>query len=197
MIEKTIFTLQLIQIDFFTAFGLVTILYFLISIFSKNQYLKNIDEESNRFISFIGIVFLLVWIIGIFTELNLLTEEDKGFLIDRMFGKYWIGFWIQPLLWVIVTQLLRLNSVRKNVLLRIIFAVLLIFSIEKMVIIYTSFQRDYLPSSWVMYNDLSIYPSNLILELLMKIVVFLLSVGIFFLINRKINERKTAKLKSL
>lgn len=186
--ERIIFTLQVIQIDFFTAFGLLTILYFLISIFTKNTFIKNVDEESNRFISFIGILYLIIWSIGLFVELNILNTEDKSQLLNRMFGKYWFGFWIQPLLWVLLTQLLIFKMIRKNILLRLIFSILFIFSIERMIIIYTSFQRDYLPSSWTMHNDLNIYPSNLILELMMKITIFLLFVGIFFLIRGKINK---------
>jgi len=73
-----------------------------------------------------------------------------------MFGKYWFGYWVQPLLWVSLTQLLRIKTIRKNVLLRILFSFLLIFSIEKYVIMMVAFHRDYLPSSWTMYNDLSI-----------------------------------------
>lgn len=193
--ERIIFTLELIQIDLFTAFGLVTILYIFLSLFFKKPFLKYVDEESNRFISFIGILYFITWIIGTIVELNILNEEDKSLLVNRMFGKYWFGFWIQPLLWFLITQLLRFKSIRKNILLRLIFTVLLLFSIEKMVLFYTSIQRDYLPSSWIMYNDLGIYPSNLILELLMKITVFLLFVGIFFLITKKINNYKIAKIK--
>jgi hypothetical protein len=195
MTERIIFTLQVIQIDFFTAFGLFTILYFLTSIFTKNQFIKSVDEESNRFISFIGILYLIIWSVGLFVELNILNAEEKSQLLNQMFGKYWFSFWLQPLLWILISQLLRFKFIRKNILLRLLFSILFIFSIEKLVIIFTSFHRDYLPSSWTMNNDLSIYPSNLLLELLMKITVFLLFVGIFFLINQKINNYKIAKIK--
>ncbi|APT23263.1 hypothetical protein BU993_11910 [Flavobacterium columnare] len=63
-------------------------------------------------------------------------------------------------------------------------------SIERMVIIITSFHRDYLPSSWTMYNDLDIYPSNYFLTLLLKIMVFLVFVGIFSVITTKLKEIK-------
>ncbi|MDA6069377.1 hypothetical protein NJT12_07075 [Flavobacterium sp. AC] len=188
MTERIIFTLQAIQIDFFTAFGLLTILYFVLSIFTKNEFIKNVDEESSRFIIFLGIVYLIIWSVGLCVELKHLDAEDKFNLLNRMFGKYWFGFWIQPLLWVLITQLLRFEKIRKNTLVRLLFSVLLIFSIEKMIIIQTSFQRDYLPSTWTMYNDLDIYPSNLIVELIMKITIFLLFVRIFTLITRKLNN---------
>lgn len=58
MVEEILYILQLICIDFFTAFGLLTILYFFLRIFLKISILKKVDEESNRFISFIGIVYL-------------------------------------------------------------------------------------------------------------------------------------------
>lgn len=189
MTQDFLFTLQLIQIDFFTAFGLYTFLYFFVSIFIKNPVLKKVDDKANAFISFVGIVYLLVWITGLIIELTILTPEDKTALLNRMFGKYWFGYWVQPVLWVLLTQLLRFPIIRKNVLIRLLFSVFLMLSIERMVIIITSFHRDYLPSSWTMYSDLDIYPSNFLLALLLKIIVFLVFVGIFSVI--------TAKLKSL
>ncbi|THF53361.1 hypothetical protein E6C50_03930 [Flavobacterium supellecticarium] len=190
MTEQIIFTLQLIQIDFFTAFGLFTFLYFLFSIFIKNPIIKKVDEETNRFISFIGIVYLILWIIGIFVQLNVLPQEEKTELLNRMFGKYWFGIWIQPLLWVLITQLLRFKAIRKNIFLRIFFSILLMISIERMIIITIMFHRDYLPSSWTMYNEVDIYPSNLALSLFLKVIMFLVSTGIFYLINNKLRGLK-------
>jgi hypothetical protein len=186
MAEKTIYFLDFIIRDFFTAFGLFTILYLFLSLFIKNPFLNQIDEEATKFISFIGILYLILFFTGTLIELNILTGEEKSYLLHRMFGKYWFGFWMQPFLWVLTTQLLRLKKVRKNILLRLLFSLLLILSIERLVILYTTFQRDYLPSSWTMYNaDLPIYPSNLILAILMKICVFLLFVGVFGFVNKK------------
>lgn len=126
MIEEIFFTLQVIQIDFFISFGLFTILYLFFSIFIKNSIIKKIDEESSQFISFIGIIYLIVWITGIFIQLNILNEEDKTSLLNRMFRKYWFGYWIQPLLWISITQLLRIKAIKKNIILRILFSILLI-----------------------------------------------------------------------
>lgn len=193
MTEKIIFTLHLINQDFFTAFGLFTILYLFLSIFIKKEILYQIDEEANKFISFIGILYLIIWIIGIVVEFNILNEEDKISMLNRIFGKYWFGFWIQPLLWVAITQLLRFKKIRKNILLRLLFSLLLILSIERMVIIYTTFHRDYLPSSWTIYNELDIYPSNFILSTLMKFCIFLIFVGIFHFLSDRIKRLKFRK----
>lgn len=188
MIEQIVFIEVLCQ-DFFTAFGLYTILYAIVTIFTKNQKIKTIDEEAAKFISLIGIIFSIIWILCIVVELNILNEEAKAAMIRRMFGKYWIGFWTQPLLWIAITQALRYSRIRKNILIRLIISVFLILTIEKMVIIITSFHRDYLPSSWTMYNESDIYPSNFIIAILFKITIFLLIVGLYYLVKQKIRQK--------
>jgi succinate-acetate transporter protein len=85
MIEEIRFTLQLIRIEIFIAFGLFTILYFLLSIFINNSTIKKVDEESNRFISFIGVVYLILWLMGICVELFKGNEEERSILISKMF----------------------------------------------------------------------------------------------------------------
>ncbi|MBP1224694.1 hypothetical protein JOD96_003277 [Flavobacterium sp. 1355] len=193
MIQSVLFNSELILLDFFSAYGLTTILFLILSLFIKKNFLKKVDVHSNHFISFIGIVYLIVWIIATIVELYFREEESRNYLLNRMFGKYWFGFWLQPLIWFSITQLLRFKTIQKNILFRLIFSFLLIISIEKMVIIFTSFHRDYLPSSWTMYNDSGIYPSNIFLVLLMKISIYLLSVRIYFAISQKIKELKARK----
>jgi hypothetical protein len=181
MKENIILFLQIITVDFFTAFGLYSLFFLFLSIFTKRTFLYKLDEEAKNFISFVGIVYFIVWFVGIFIFYTESNAEEQNSMLNRMFGKYWVGFWVQPILWFSITQFLRIKRIWKNVLLRIIFSFLLIISIEKYIIIITSFHRDYLPSSWTMNNDLGIYPSNFFLELLVKIIMFLLFVGIYYL----------------
>lgn len=193
MKENILLLLQIITVDFFTAFGLYTFLFLIVSIFTKKPIIKKMDDEANGFIALAGVIYFAVWIIGIFVFYADSNIEEKTSMLSRMFGKYWFGYWLQPVLWVSLTQLLRIRAIRKNVLLRLLFSFLLIFSIEKYVIMMVAFHRDYLPGSWTMYNDLSIYPSNFFLMLLAKILMFLLFVGIYYLIKSRIKivrERK-------
>ena len=188
MIERLLFNLEFILVDFFSAYGLVTILCLILSIFIRNPFLQKINIQSDRLISFIGIVYLMVFLITTIVELNISDQESKNFLLNRMFGKYWFGFWLQPLLWFSMSQLLRIKAIRKNILIKLIFSLFFIISIEKTVIIFTSFHRDYLPSSWTISS--STYSSNLFVELFIKFSVFLLSVGFFTIIDQKINQSK-------
>lgn len=197
MKENILLILQILAIDFFTAFGLYSLFFLLISIFTKNVYLYRIDEESQKFISFVGVIYFAVWIIGNLMFYSESSVEEKNSMLNRMFGIYWFGFWLQTILWFSITQLLRIKTISKNVFLRILFSVFLIISIERFVIIITSLHRDYLPSSWTMYNDISIYPSNLFLALLVKMIMFLLFVGIYYVITNQIKGlvHKIKKLK--
>lgn len=193
MIDNIILLLQIITTDFFTAFALFTIFYLLVSVFIKKPILQKIDDEAVQFIALSGIVYFLVWIIGIFVFYAESNLEEQSVMVNRMFGRYWFGVWLQPILWFAVTQLLRFKKVRKNALLRIVFSLVLLISIEKLVILITSLHRDYLPSSWTMYNDLGIYPSNYFLALLVKIIVFLLFVGIYYLVKNQITVFTNSK----
>jgi len=192
-----LFILQLINRDFFAAFGLYSLVFLIVSSFIKKPVLKKVDEATAQFTSFIGIVYLIVWIIGIglsYKECS--SEETRSVLVNRMFGKYWFGYWLQPSLWVLLTQLLRFKSIRKNIVLRIIFSILFVISIESSIIIIISLHRDYLPASWLMYSDLDIYPSNFIVAILLKVIVFLIFTGIFNLLSREL-KKGMQKMKSL
>lgn len=190
MKENILLFLQIITVDFFTAFGLYSLLFLFISIFTNNALLYKIDNEATKLISFIGIIYFIVWIAGIFVFYFESNVEDQNKMLNRMFGKYWFGIWIQPILWLLVTQLLRIKNIYKNIFLRIVFAFILIISIERFIILSVSFHRDYLPSSWTIYNDLNIYPENFFVALFCKIIIFLLFVGIYYLGVKKLKTYK-------
>ncbi|MCV2484236.1 hypothetical protein OD917_04825 [Flavobacterium sp. SH_e] len=194
MIQRLLFSLEFILVDFFSTYGIIIIICLLLSIFIKNPILQKINNQSNRFITFIGIAYLIVFLLATIIELNISDEESKNYLLNRMFGKYWFGFWLQPLLWFSMSQLLRIKSIQKSILLKLIFSFFFIISIEKIVIIATSFHRDYLPSSWTMSTYS--YSSNLFLELLIKFSIFLISAVFFMMITQKINDWKTIKTNS-
>jgi hypothetical protein len=121
------------------------------------------------------------------------SPEERTGMINRMFGKYWFGIWIQPLFWFLLSQIFRIKLFSKNILIRIFASFFLIFSIERLVIISTSLHRDYLPSSWTMYSDLGIYSSFFILSILLKILFFMLFVWLFTFIANKINQLRNNK----
>lgn len=193
MNENIISILKTLTVDFFTAFGLYSFLFLISSIFIKKTTFYKFDEEAKKFISFVGFLYIIIWFLGIFVYYIESSPEERTGMINRMFGKYWFGIWIQPLFWFLLSQIFRIKLFSKNILIRIFASFFLIFSIERLVIISTSLHRDYLPSSWTMYSDLGIYSSFFILSILLKILFFMLFVWLFTFIANKINQLRNNK----
>jgi len=193
MNENIISILKTLTVDFFTAFGLYSFLFLISSIFINKATFYKFDEEAKKFISFVGFLYIIIWFLGIFVYYIESSPEERTGIINRMFGKYWFGIWIQPLFWFLLSQIFRIKLFSKNILIRIFAGFFLIFSIERLVIISTSLHRDYLPSSWTMYSDLGIYSSFFILSILLKILFFMLFVWLFTFIANKINQLRNNK----
>lgn len=188
-VENLNFVLYVISNDFFISFGIYTFLYLSISIFIKKEILYKIDTEVCKLMVFSGILYLSIQFAAIF--IYIANDENRIYLLNRMFGKYWIGFWLQPLFWIGMTQLLRFKSIQKNWALRLFFSFFFIFSFEKIVIITISLHRDYLPGSWTIYSESDFFPGSFWLNLIVKIIVFLLFAGIFYFIKKMILNFRT------
>jgi molybdopterin-containing oxidoreductase family membrane subunit len=193
MNDNIISILKTLTVDFFTAFGFYSFVFLISSIFIKKATFYKFDEGAKKFISFIGFLYIILWFLGILVYYVESSPEERTGMINRMFGKYWFGIWIQPIFWFLLSQIFRIKLFSKSILIRIFASFFLIFSIERLVIISTSLHRDYLPSSWAIYSDLGIYSSIFILSILIKISIFILFVGFYTFISNKINQLRNNK----
>lgn len=176
--------IQLLSTGLFTAFGLYTLIYLIVSLFRKTPLIDRIDYEASRFISIVGAFYIFIWLISIFNELNTLETEDKAFLLNRMFGRYWIGFWTQPILYMAITQLLRIQKLRTMKMIRFIFSLLLMVSLERIVIMSISLKPNYHLSSWIMPNTL-LSTNYWVLNCGIKLLIFLSFVGMYHIAKNK------------
>ena len=82
------------------------------------------------------------------------NEFEKYMIYNRMTGPYWYMYWTLIFCNGLVPQLLWIKKIRLNV--GILFVISIIVNIgmwlERYVIIVTSLHRDFLPSSWGMYQ---------------------------------------------
>ena len=193
MITILDFLLEFIRVDLIIGFGWYSIVFFTLILFSFNkEFLKEFDKYACRTIVYLGILYGIIWflasILNYFIEMG---EEQKAQFIRRLTGKYSFGLWFQPLFWLSLTQLLRFEFVRKYLLLRLMICIFFILTFERFVIIYTSFQSDYLPSSWTLYNyGFGVTWWRIILSALIKMIVFTLLVFVCkYLKNSKIKNR--------
>ena len=111
---------------------------------------------------------------------ELFNEETLSYtLINRATGPYWLAFWLVLLLSIVLPQLFWLKKYRTNILLSLLAAASPLY--ERLIILFTSFHRDYLPSSWetrsgivvsaLMQNTLML----LVMVLLLKLLIYSVS----------------------
>jgi len=189
MKENLDFVLQVIRVDVFIAFGLYSIIYILISSVTKNPILEIIDESSNKLIWITGIIFFFIWISLVLLNYYGSSEYERLGILQRMFGKYWFGYWLQPALWICATQLLRFKKIRKQKFLRLFFSIVFIISVEQYFIMLTSLHRDYLPSSWSFHFT----SLEFMVGIFTKLLQFLILVALYYFVEMKI---KTFRAKS-
>lgn len=166
-------------------FGIYSIFIFLIkSNFSNATKIKieKFDNSACSIIPIIGLIYLLNWLGTLFFQYNIIADSSEIYqLKSRLFRTYWIGYWLQPSLFI-ASQLLWFKKLRKIILIRFLIALTLIFSIESFVVYLTFSQRDYLPSTW------SISLSSRIIEWIWRIGVFTSITIIFHLIKTRLKK---------
>lgn len=173
----------LIEHYIFTGFALYTICFVITTLFfRKNEFLKQFDASVCRVIVFAGLFYISLWLFSLIHFLSVANAEEYNSALQRMFGRYWFGFWLQAIVWFAATQLLRFKKIRAQKLLRIIIALPLLVSIERFVIIVISIHRDYLPSSWTMF------PSgwDMLFSFGHSLLFFVIITGGYFIIRHKL-----------
>jgi len=135
----------------------------------EKTFILNFDKSAVHLITSLGIIWIILWLIGIpLTYLGLESEIEKTNYIERLTGKYWYGIWIQPFFCFFLTQLYRINFIKRYLIFRIFLSLLFVFTFERFVIIVTSLHQDYLPSSWSIDNEFNIPTDYLIIGVLVK-----------------------------
>jgi molybdopterin-containing oxidoreductase family membrane subunit len=93
-----------------------------------------------------GTEFFIAWYSG--------NHFESFAFVNRAFGPYWWSYWIMISCNVISPQLFWFKKIRQSMLITFIISIFVNIGMwfERFVIIVTSLHRDYLPSSWAMYQ---------------------------------------------
>jgi len=184
---------QLINIVLFTGYAVYTLTWIVVSlIFKNNRFVKELDEAANRLVPFLGILFFVLWMAGLVLFYTTESAENIVGFNNRAFGKYWWGYWLQPTLYVVATQLLWFSKFRHQEALRFLIAFVLFFSFEKFVILTTSLHRDYFPSSWEDESPANYFLWNLLDRFATALIFVVLALLYYFAV--KFLKRDGAKI---
>ena len=185
--------IDIIHIGIFNALLFYTIVFYLLRVVlkSKRALLNTFHNTTVQVIIFSGIVFAFFFFLRLyFAYTDAIDLETKDQILKRLTGKYWYGFWFQPIFFIVLTQLLWIKSLSKNVIYHLFISLAFIFTIERLVIITTSLHRDFLPSNW---TSISVNYPEIIIGITLKLLEFILFIGVIHLIK----NTSTSKIKHL
>ena len=154
--HTTIFPPYFVAGAIFSGFAMVvTLLVIMRETFNLKHYITMDHlEKMNKIIMATGMIvgyayaceFFIAWYSG--------SPFEQFTFINRAFGPYWWAYWIMVSCNVLIPQLFWIRKFRRSV--PVMFVLSLYVNIgmwfERYVIIVTSLHRDFLPSSWGMYQ---------------------------------------------
>lgn len=181
------------QIDFYIyGFALVVIVLFLISKLSKLALIKT----AYKILPPIGLMYfvslLLNYLIDFFKSYFSGVEYTQYAFLNRITGPYCVVYFFIFFKILVITQLFRIKKIIGLNWIVFLLSILLVVSVERIVIILTSFHRDYLPSSW------TIATNDVIETIIYSLFLFLMITSFIHYrreIFRKVNNFLTFNLK--
>ena len=121
------------------------------AIASKHKFVRDADIVVTM-LARIGVLIYIIYFIASTISAYFGSDYESYAFINRSTGPYWWAFWIMLLNPLISTQLMWIKKIRTNKYFRLVIGLVLLvgISMERIVILITSYHRDYLPNSWSM-----------------------------------------------
>lgn len=133
MINNINFFLEVIESDIFLTYFYYTLLFLAMAIFVKNKLKYKVDDVFTTFLIHAGVVFMGMHILKSLFVALITDLPNRKEVSTNMFGEYWFRYWFLPIIHFLITQLFRLNWVKRQVLPRIFLVLLLAFTWERYV----------------------------------------------------------------
>ena len=171
--HTTIFPPYFVAGAIFSGFAMVlTLLIITRKVLNLENYITLSHIESmNKIIIATGSIVGIAYMTELFMAWYSGVEYEQYAFLNRATGPYWWAYWIMMTCNVISPQLLWFRKLRRSLVFTFILSIFINIGMwfERFVIIVTSLHRDYLPSSWTMYE-----PS------IIEIGIFIGTLGLFF-----------------
>jgi len=163
-------------------FGIYTIFWFLLTGREHKLQWDKLDEAACVLFSIGGLLLLGRELYDFYWSFDSIgSEEDYYALDNRMFGPYWVNYWLPPLIKILLSQALWFKKISGNRGLRITVALLVLLPWEWLLIFIYSMSSDYLPSTWGMFS---------INNTLAQLPIFLILLGLSYWLRLKLGKKK-------
>ena len=122
-------------------FAVCNLAYVVVKILNKTQALKETIALADKIFYYAGIVYLVFFILNTLLITFIYTGYD-------IYGKYAIAYWVQPLAWIICSQLIGFEVIKKYSFFRVLLSLFILFSFEYYTILATTIARDFPDVNW-------------------------------------------------
>lgn len=171
--HTTIFPPYFVSGAIFSGFAMVlTLLIITRKVLNLESYITVGHVESmNKIIIATGSIVGIAYITELFIAWYSGVEYEQYAFLNRATGPYWWAYAIMMTCNVISPQLLWFKKLRRNLAFTFVLSIFINIGMwfERFVIIVTSLHRDYLPSSWSMYQPT-----------IVEVGIFIGTLGLFF-----------------
>src|SRR5690554_5731181 len=154
--HTTIFPPYFVAGAIFSGFAMVnTLLIIMRKVCSLEDYITiQHIELMNIIIMITGSIVGVAYITELFIAWYSGVEYEKYAFLNRATGPYWWAYWLMMTCNVISPQVMWFKKVRTSIIVSFIISIVVNVGMwfERFVIIAVSLHRDYLPSSWTMFQ---------------------------------------------
>src|SRR5688572_2853849 len=100
----------------------------------QNKLIAGLTDSAIIIIRLATIFYLAIWSADLYASFQ--SGQDHDSITNRLTGPYWFGYWIYPICYGLIPQVLWVNALKKMKGVRVIAAFLLLFAlyIERIVI---------------------------------------------------------------
>jgi hypothetical protein len=101
-------------------------------------------DKIDRVVTWVAMLFGVIDVVLLAS--NWFDEKARTSMVAWVFGDHWFSYWVYPITYLLVMQLLWIDAIRRNKIFRVVLALWILFflHVELLVILITSLHRDYL-----------------------------------------------------
>jgi len=168
-----------IALNFLVVFGMYSIIYFLIRLIVKDKtFIERFDKSAINLMIWVGAFWALLKLIGVLIFIYQMKEYETfrqhlTWFLDKS--------WFQLLFWMLLSQLLRINLVRKFLLIRIVISLLFVLPFDLIGTMLNYINTDYWPTILrdLVPFDFSLNTMEISIKIFTKISIFFIIVSIY------------------
>ncbi len=157
----TQYIIELIRIDFFATFAIFSIIVFVFKLSKWKQ--ETVTQVDNRIVNSIPKIGIIWFVLFISQDIILnLTDSQTNYT-----PKYRYIVIIQYTIWLFLTQLFRINFIKKNYLIRIFLSLMFFLDFERFDILMIVLSKNGIPDTWIQNgNNMNIFETVFAYKLL-------------------------------